>query len=91
MFIVSYPFNVRRAVLNDPNPIPSLTNLFILKANNHLQHDLLLFNFLQELIYYKDSQQLLLWAKQVLIEEKQATYHLKAITQGEKLNRDRHH
>ncbi len=29
MFIISYPFIVRLAVLNDPNPILSLTNRFM--------------------------------------------------------------
>ena len=29
MFISSYPLIVRRAVLNEPNPIPGLTNRFI--------------------------------------------------------------
>lgn len=53
--------------------------------------DMLLFNFLQEFIYYKDSEQLLLRAKQVQIEEKQANYYLQAITEGEKLDSGRHH
>ena len=29
IFIISYPFKVRRAVLNEPNPIPGFTNLLI--------------------------------------------------------------
>lgn len=53
--------------------------------------DMLLFNFLQEFIYYKDSEQLLLQAKQVQIEEKQANYYLEAITLREKLDSRRHH
>jgi SHS2 domain-containing protein len=52
--------------------------------------DLLLFNFLQEFIYYKDSELLMLGAQQVQIEEKHGEYHLSAVTQGEKLDRDRH-
>jgi SHS2 domain-containing protein len=52
--------------------------------------DMLLFNFLQEFIYYKDSELLLLRAQQVQIEEKGSEYHLSAVTQGEKLDRDRH-
>ena len=54
------------------------------------QLDLLLFNFLQELVYYKDSDLLLLRAQQVHIEE-EGNYYLSAITQGERLDRDRHH
>src|SRR4028119_2438790 len=52
--------------------------------------DMLLFNFLQEFVYYKDSELLLLRAQQVQIEEKDGEYHLSAVTQGEKLDRDRH-
>jgi SHS2 domain-containing protein len=53
--------------------------------------DLLLFNFLQEFVYYKDSELLLLRAQQVEINEKESIYQLKAITQGELLDRDHHH
>lgn len=52
--------------------------------------DLLLFNFLQELVYYKDSELLLLRAQQVHVEEKEGNYYLIATTQGERLDRDRH-
>jgi len=52
--------------------------------------DLLLFNFLQELIYYKDSEQLLLRVQQVQIDEKNGTQHLSAVAQGEKLDPQRH-
>jgi SHS2 domain-containing protein len=53
--------------------------------------DLLLFNFLQELIYYKDSELLLLRAQQIQIQEQTSLCALTAITRGESLNRDRHH
>ncbi|WP_315788720.1 archease [Fischerella sp. JS2] len=52
--------------------------------------DLLLFNFLQELIYYKDSEQLLLRTQQINFEEKDGNYHLSAVLQGEKLDPQRH-
>jgi SHS2 domain-containing protein len=52
--------------------------------------DLLLFNFLQELIYYKDSEQLLLRTQQINFEEKDGKYHLTAVLQGEKLDPERH-
>jgi SHS2 domain-containing protein len=52
--------------------------------------DMLLFNFLQEFVYYKDSELLLLRAQEVQIEEKNSEYHLTAVTQGERLDRDRH-
>lgn len=53
--------------------------------------DLLLFNFLQEFVYYKDSELLLLRAQQVQIEKKESGYFLTAVTQGERLDADRHH
>jgi SHS2 domain-containing protein len=59
----------------------------------HLENDaldLLLFNFLQEFIYYKDSELLLLRSQQIEFEEKDGKYQLTAINQGETLNRDRH-
>lgn len=44
----------------------------------------------QELIYYKDSEQLLLRAPKVAIREKQGNYYLQADAAGEKLNPQRH-
>ena len=67
---------------------PKQTRTFSLE-NDAL--DLLLFNFLQEFIYYKDTEQLLLRAQQVQIELKNALYHLNAVTQGENLAPNRHH
>jgi SHS2 domain-containing protein len=52
--------------------------------------DMLLFNFLQEFIYYKDSEQLLLRSQQVQFEEKNGHHHLSALTQGEKLDPQQH-
>lgn len=52
--------------------------------------DLLLFNFLQELVYYKDSELLMLRAQQVQIEETDAKYQLSAVTTGERLDPNRH-
>lgn len=66
---------------------PKQTRTFTLE-NEAL--DLLLFNFLQEFIYYKDSEILLLRAQQVQIEEKAGLYQLSAVTAGETLDRDRH-
>ena len=54
------------------------------------QLDLLLFNFLQELVYYKDSELLLLRSSQIEFEEKDGKYQLSAVVQGETLDRDRH-
>ncbi|MCA1994084.1 MAG: archease [Coleofasciculus sp. S288] len=52
--------------------------------------DLLLFNFLQEFVYYKDSEQLLLRSQKVQIEEKDELHKLSAVTAGETLDPNRH-
>lgn len=54
------------------------------------QLDLLLFNFLQELVYYKDSELLLLRSQQIEFEQKEGKHYLRAVLQGETLDRDRH-
>ena len=53
--------------------------------------DMLLFNFLEEFIYYKDSEQLLLRSQQVQIDNKDGNYYLTALTCGETLDPERHH
>ena len=52
--------------------------------------DLLLFDLLQELIYFKDAEQLLLRLHQLQIVADRSPYILKAIALGEKLDSDRH-
>jgi len=52
--------------------------------------DMLLFNFLQELIYYKDAEKLLLRVNQVEIRKKDQDHALEALAQGEKLDPGRH-
>lgn len=66
---------------------PKETRTFTLE-NEEL--DLLLFNFLQEFIYYKDSELLMLRAQQVDISEKNSVHQLSAVTVGEKLDPQRH-
>jgi SHS2 domain-containing protein len=53
--------------------------------------DMLLFDFLQELIFLKDAERLLLRIREVRIHEKDETYFLKATAVGESLNAERHH
>jgi len=52
--------------------------------------DLLLFNFLQELIYYKDAEQLLLRVPELRIEPLQDRWVLRAVARGERLDPERH-
>jgi SHS2 domain-containing protein len=52
--------------------------------------DMLLFNLLQELIYYKDAERLMLRINQVQIAGKERPYTLRAVASGEQLDADRH-
>lgn len=52
--------------------------------------DMLLFDLLQELIYYKDAENLLLRIGDIEIEEKGGLYHLRANAAGELLDPARH-
>jgi protein archease len=53
--------------------------------------DMLLFDTLQELIYYKDTERLLLRLGPMQIRELDQVFQLKAQARGEVLNSDRHH
>ena len=57
----------------------------------HEALDLLLFNFLQELIYYKDAEQLLLRVRQLCIADGRQPYSLQATAVGERIDPERHH
>lgn len=52
--------------------------------------DMLLFELLQELIYYKDAEELLLRLHSLRIENREGSYHLRAEAHGEKIDRARH-
>lgn len=57
-------------------------------SNNEI--DMLLFDFLQELIYFKDAERLLLRVRAVQIEQRNEKYFLKAEAAGESLDEARH-
>jgi SHS2 domain-containing protein len=52
--------------------------------------DMLLFQLLQELIFFKDAERLLLRVKEIEIRQLEGRYVLKAEARGEELNSDRH-
>lgn len=52
--------------------------------------DMLLFDFLQELIYRKDAEQLLLRVCDIAISQTEGAYSLGARARGEKLDTERH-
>ena len=53
--------------------------------------DMLLFDFLQELIFLKDAERLLLRMREVQIAERDENYFVKATAEGEPLDAERHH
>jgi SHS2 domain-containing protein len=57
----------------------------------HEALDLLLFNFLQEFVYYKDAEQLLLVVVQVEIAMHEGRNRLTSTARGERLDPTRHH
>ena len=52
--------------------------------------EMLLFDFLQELIYFKDANRLLLRARETEIDRKDEVYFLKSKVAGERLDDTRH-
>jgi len=56
----------------------------------HRELDLLLWTFLQELIFYKDARRLLLHADSVRIEEREGLFCLEAHVSGELIDAGRH-
>lgn len=53
--------------------------------------DMLLFDFLQELIFLKDAERLLLRIREVQIDQRGEDYFTKAMGEGEPLDAERHH
>jgi SHS2 domain-containing protein len=56
----------------------------------HAELDLLLWTFLQELIFFKDARRLLLHADRVRIEERDGIFRLQAHVSGERIDVGRH-
>ncbi len=55
------------------------------------QLDMFLFDFLQELIYYKDAERLLLRLDRIQIQGDTSPFSLSAVARGETLDPERHH
>jgi SHS2 domain-containing protein len=53
--------------------------------------DMLLFDLLQELIFFKDDERLLLRIREVQIAERDEIHFVKATAEGEPLDAERHH
>ena len=53
--------------------------------------DMLLFDLLQELIFFKDAERLLLRIREVQIAERDENYFITATAEGEAIDAERHH
>jgi SHS2 domain-containing protein len=86
-FIAASDATMRVMVENIETIEPRESRLITLH-DEHL--DMLLFNLLQEILFYKDAEQLMLLIKQVSVDKKDGLYELHAEAVGETLDSDRH-
>jgi SHS2 domain-containing protein len=75
-------------MIDNLDAIESRETLQIELSNDNVE--MLLFDFLQELIYFKDAKRLLLRARETHINQKGEVYFLKAKVAGERLDDTRH-
>ena len=80
---------VIHVMVENPDAIQPLQERQITAAHEAL--DLLLWNFLQEFVYYKDAELLLLRVDQVEVVAGASHYSVTTTARGEKLDPDRHH
>ena len=78
-----------KVMIDNPEAVEARESRYLNLENEQL--DMLLFDLLQELIYYKDSERLMLRVKEITITEERNAYLLKGTATGEKLDPDRHH
>jgi SHS2 domain-containing protein len=79
---------VMGAMVEDPYTIQPHEQHSIQLTNDAL--DMLLFDFLQELVYYKDAEQLLLRVQELQVTQGHEQSALRATAAGEKLDPARH-
>jgi SHS2 domain-containing protein len=75
-------------MVDDPQRVQRRQELIIRLEEE--EFDLLLFVFLQELIFYKDARRLLLHAETVEIEELKGVFRLEAVIRGEEIDPQQH-
>lgn len=80
---------VMRVMIDNLEAIEPHETRVIEIENNDL--DLLLLDLLQNLIYYKDAEQLLLRVTEVRLSRLVDGWHLRALAKGERLDPARHH
>ena len=80
---------VLNVMVEDPEDVrPNEQRRFALQ-NDRL--DLLLYNFLEQLVYYKDAQRFLGNISRVEVMPDNGAWRLSAVAEGEKLDQERHH
>jgi SHS2 domain-containing protein len=77
-----------RVMVENIDAIEPRENRLIVLQNEHL--DMLLFNLLQELLFYKDAEQLMLRIKQISVDKKDQGYELRVRATGETIDPERH-
>ncbi|MBI5588178.1 MAG: archease [Deltaproteobacteria bacterium] len=75
-------------MVDDLSTIRKAAEVFVELTGNEL--DMLLYNLLNELVYYKDARRLLLRVDSIGIDERGPVFSLKAKLAGEELDRKRH-
>jgi len=75
-------------MIDNIEAIKSRTTRQINLSNDKL--DMLLFDLLQELIFLKDAERLLLRVREMQIDERDEIYFVKATAEGEPLDAERH-
>ncbi len=79
---------VANTMVRDVRTIEQKTSKSIEVAAENVE--MLLFHFLQELIFYKDAELLLFGRFDLSIEQKNGAWHLRGKAYGEKLSPDKH-
>lgn len=78
-----------KVMVEDPTAVAATDEIRIFIAEESL--DMLLFEFLNELIFYKDARRLLLRPKRLeIVEQGEGNYQLQGTLQGEEIDPGRH-
>jgi SHS2 domain-containing protein len=77
-----------RTMAHDPEAVERREEIEVTVEDGEL--DMLLFSFLQELVFLKDARQLLLHPEMVRIAEKDGRFRLESVLLGERIDRQRH-
>jgi SHS2 domain-containing protein len=78
-----------KVMIDNPDDIRLRESRDIILNNDQL--DLLLYNFLEQFIYFKDSDQMLLRPTEVELQQISGEWRLRSIAMGEQIDRVRHH